>query len=279
VSERPSPQDYVDFRSYLRDLVAHLKSTTRSFSYRAFARRGGFSSSGFLKHVIEGQRNLSLASIRKVTKGLSLSEQEARAFELLVHLDRASTDEEKTALLRRLRASKLRKRLRDDEFELYSSWWVVPVRELLTMDRAPQSPKAIARRIWPRIKLADARRALALLERLGLVRTETRDAALKSPEGTLETPAEVKSLAVRNYHRAMLSLAADSLDSLPREDRNVTSITLRMTGRDYRWVCQRISEFEDELLTTLGGNEPTADEAEIHNVCVSVVPVTRREDS
>jgi uncharacterized protein (TIGR02147 family) len=179
--------------------------------------------------------------------------------------------------LRRLRASKLRKRLGDDEFELYSSWWVVPVRELLTMDRAPESPKEIASRLWPRIKPTEAKRALALLARLGLFQARANETGLKSPEGTLETAPQVMSLAVRNYHRSMLSLAAESLNTLPREDRNVTSITLRMTRRDYGWVCQRISEFEDELLTELGGNQPTADEAEIHNVCISVVPVTREE--
>ncbi len=277
MTERPSPQDYVDYREYLRDLVAHLKTATRSFSYRAFARRSGFSSSSFLKHVIEGQRNLALKSVRKVAQGLSLSEQETRAFELLAHLDRASTDEEKTDILRRLRASKLRKRLKEDEFELYSNWWVIPIRELLTMKRAPQTAKAIANRLWPRIKPAEAGRALALLERLGLLQREQESADLKSPEGTLETPPQVKSLAVRNYHRAVLALAADALTRLPQEERNVTSIALRLTRRDYQWVCERISEFQDEILTTLGGKEPTADNAEVHNVCFAVMPVTRKE--
>ncbi len=274
---RPSAQDYTDYREYLRDMVAHLKSTSRAFSYRAFARRGGFSSSGFLKHVLDGQRNISAASVEKFAKGLGLSEQESSAFELLVLLTQAATDDERTRLLRRLRASRLRKRLTPDEFELYSTPLAVPIRELLTMSDAPQSAAAIGRRLWPRAGARPVKKALDLLVSLGLVE-ETRE-GYRSKRGTLETDPEIMSLAIRNYHRGMLQRALQSLDELEREQRNVTSITVKMSPKDYQMVCQKISDFEDELLATLAESEPSAAQAEIFNLCVALVPATKQEDA
>ncbi len=275
---RPTPVDYADYRAYLRDMVAHLKGTTRSFSYRAFARRSGFSSVGFLKHVIEGERNLALASVGKVAKGLGLSEQEAAALELLVTLSQAPDDDTRTRLLRRLRASKLRRVLRDDEFELYSTWWAVPIRELLTLRDAPTNPAEIAERLWPRIKLSEAKRALTLLTRLGLLAQDAKG-QLQIKRGTLETPPQVKSLAVRNYHRHMLERAAESLETVEIDARSVTSVTAKLTQQDYEAFCKRIDAFQDELLASLDGTEPSADDAEIYNISFALIPVTRRTES
>ncbi len=278
MDQRPSVQDYTDYRGYLRDMVQHLKATTRSFSYRAFAKRGGFSSVGYLKHVIDGERNLSMASVTKVAKGLGLSEQEASAFELLVMLHQAATDEAKTRLLRRLRATKLRRQLKEDEFELYSSWWVVPIRELLTMADAPRSDAEIAQRLFPTIKRNEVKQALSLLERLGLIERNVEHGGLTVRRGTLETAASVKSLAVRNYHRDMLQRAMEALESVPTNERNVTSLTVKLTPSDYQAVCQKISETQDEILSLLDASDPNASEADVYNIACSVVPVTRRTE-
>ncbi len=277
MDHRPSPQTYTDYRAYLRDMVAHLKATTRTFSYRAFAMRGGFSSVGFLKHVIDGERNLASKSVAKVAKGLGLSDQEAHALELLVLLGEAETDEDKTRLLRRLRASTVRRQVTGDAFELYSTWCVVPIKELLGLCDGVADPALLAHRLWPRSSVREVKQALEVLLRLGLVETDA-GGRYRSKPTTVETAPQVKSLAVRNYHRDMLLRAASSLEELPQDERNVTSVTFRLTVAQYKKLCDMIDAFENAVLETAaeGSDAQTAGNAEVYNLSFALVPATRR---
>lgn len=280
MQRRPAPQEYTDYRAYLRDMVAHLKATTKTFSYRAFAMRGGFGSVGFLKHLVEGERNLALKSVEKVARGLGLSEQEARSLELLVLLNDAQSDAERTRLLRRLRASAVRRQLCGDDFELYSNWHVIPMRELLGLRGMSSEPAELAKRLWPRVGVREAKQALELLERLGIVERNA-SGELVSKGGTIETAPQVKSLAVRNYHRDMLHRAAQSLEDLPQDDRNVTSVTVRLTDKQYQAVRTLIDSFENQVLETASesSQEQSVNDTEVYNLCLALVPATRRAKS
>jgi uncharacterized protein (TIGR02147 family) len=277
MQRRPAPQEYTEYSAYLRDMVAHLKATTKTFSYRAFAQRGGFGSVGFLKHLVEGERNLALKSVEKVARGLSLSEQEARGLELLVMLNEAPSDAERTRLLRKLRASTVRRQIGGDDFELYSNWYVIPIRELLGLSGMRAEPGELAKRIFPNVGVREAKHAIDLLERVGVLqRTEAGD--LVSKGGTLETAPQVKSLAVRNYHRDMLQRAAQSLEELPVQERNVTSVTVRLTDKQYQAVCGLMDGFQNQVLESANENseDQRVENTEVYNLSFALVPVTRR---
>jgi uncharacterized protein (TIGR02147 family) len=277
MKRRPAPQEYTEYRAYLRDMVMHLKAVSRTFSYRAFSQRGGFGSAGFLKHLVDGERNLALKSVAKVARGLGLSEQEGNGLEVLVMFSTAETDAERTRLLRRLRASALRRQLGDDDFEVYSNWWIVPTRELLGLPGTALEPNEIAKRLWPQVATRDVKQGLELLERLGIV--ERDDAGrLVNKRGTLETAPQVKSLAVRNYHRDMLHRAAESLDKLPVEERNITSVAVRLTAGQYQSVRALIDGFGNQVLEKASESldVQTSDNTEVYNLCMALVPATKR---
>lgn len=78
------------------------KARSRHFSFRYLARICGFGSSGFLKMVMEGQRNLSPSSINKLTKALKLNEKEAVYFETLTFFNQSDAKKDKELYLERL---------------------------------------------------------------------------------------------------------------------------------------------------------------------------------
>jgi uncharacterized protein (TIGR02147 family) len=195
----------------------------------------------------------------------------------LVLLSDADSDAERTRLLRRLRASTVRRQLTNDDFELYSSWYVVPIRELLGLPGIASDPAALAKRVWPQVGLREVKHAVELLERLGMIQRNDQGQWV-SKGGTLETAPEVKSLAVRNYHRDMLQRAAQSLENLPVEERNVTSVTVRLTGNQYRAVCALIDTFENQVLekASESSHEQSLNDTEVYNLSLALVPATRR---
>jgi len=273
---RPDITAFRDYREYLRDMIVYLKATRRWFSYRAFSRRAGFSSPNFLKQVADGKRNLSAASIPKFARGLELDDAETDLFEALVLLSQATTDAERNRHVRRLLKSAGAtdaSRLEADQYELFSQWHAPVIRELAALPGFLEETKWIAGKLWPRIRPAQAKKALGLLQRLGML---VRDSAgrLVPPVENIATGRSVRSLAIRNYHRLMLELAARALD-LPTHQRNVTSITIPITEAQYAEVCSRIADLRRDLLALAGGASDDAEPREIHKVVFGLFPVTR----
>ncbi len=112
-TDAPDIFDYLDFRSFLRDMYAFKKEQYRQFSYRSFALKAGFSSPNFLKLVMDGQRNLTNESVAKIAQGFGLKKSERDYLENLVFMNQAQRHDErdhyyqKTLALKKKRATNI----------------------------------------------------------------------------------------------------------------------------------------------------------------------------
>lgn len=277
---RPVPFDFDDFRAYLRAMIAFLKATQPQFSYRYFSRKAGYSSPNFLKLVADGKRNLSQDSIVRFAKALGLGVLEREAFENLVLLGQARSDEQRNRYYRRIKrrsTSDAGAQMQLDQYEVYSLWYALPIKEMLLLSDFREDEEWIGRRLNPAISGAKVRKALDLLLRVGLVERD-ESGALRPADVKLSTPATVPTIAVRNYHRAMLNIAAGSLDKVPVDRRNVTSLTLNLTRAQYLEVCERIEKLRAEILDAV--EDAPRDDAvtETYSVGFQAVPLTRKVD-
>ena len=283
-TRRPHPAVFDDYQSYLQAMVAHLKATQRQFSYRYFSRKAGFASPNFLKLVAEGKRNLTGACMGKFARGLGLSEEESEAFQTLVLLSQAQTDDERNRLYLRLRGTKgvpkhLVHRLESDQFDIYSSWHVLPIRELMLHEDFREDAVWIGKQLTPRVPAAEVRRALNLLERVGLVERDD-DGRLRPRDVQITTGAKTRSLAVRNYHRAMLSLGSEALDREPIERRNVSSLTVNITPDKYEQIIERVFELRRDILEIVDTDDGSVDESQdVYQLEISLFPLTRKDNS
>ncbi len=85
---------YSDYRSYLRDFYNEKKKGNAKYSYRVFAATAGLGSPNYLKLVIDGTRNLTIANIHQFAKALHLGRDEQALFEGLVLFNQSTTAEE-----------------------------------------------------------------------------------------------------------------------------------------------------------------------------------------
>src|SRR5690606_15041797 len=125
----------------------------------------------------------------------------------------------------------------------------------------------------------EAAYALDLLEQAGLVVRDEKKKP-KQAETKLITPPEVTSLAVRNFHRAMIERATDASEAPPKEERNLTTLTFSLPQEHYKEFCQRIWEFERELADRV---EEIAEREEgvpgdVFQLNVQLFPLTRKKE-
>lgn len=247
---RVSVFEFTDFRKYLAAHYAAEKARRPSFSYRAFARRAGFSSPNFLKLVIDGQRNIGKESVPSFARALGLSAEEGTFFADLVAFGQAATIEEKNRHFERIAASRrfrAARRIDGALFEYLSQWWSPAIREMAARPDFRDDPAWIAAELRPRIRTADAKRALRTLETLGLLVRDHKGKLVRG-EPTLTTGHEVQSVAVVNYHRQMLERAAEAIEAQPSARREFAAVTVCIKAETVADLKARVQRFCEEVL-------------------------------
>ena len=265
--------EYIDYRKYLSDYYAFKKSTTRAFSYRYFSRKAGFGSPVFLKLVIEGQRNLSRASIEKFCSALLLTKKEAMYFKNLVLFEQSKTADEKQehyAVLRSIENAVSEKSLEADQYDYFSNWYNVVVRELVTLFNFKDNYQLLSQTVFPPITSREAEKSVELLKRLHLLR--------KKPDGTyvqadtaITTTGDIGLMAVRQFNREMVLLAAKAIDLLSRDKRNISGITVGISPTMYKIICTEINAFKDRIVSLVHRDETSS---AVYQLNVQLFPVS-----
>jgi len=260
-----SPRDvdvfeYRDYRAFLRDVYKARKQTEYGFSYRAFAKRAGLSAPNYLKLVAEGQRNLTAEMAGRFAAALGLTGEASGYFCDLVAFNQASTAPERERCYQRLQSYRRYRnsfRLDAAHAAYHSEWYIPAIRELAACRGFREDPKWIARRLRPSISARQAQQALAVLGELGLL---VRDAA-----GALVQHRPVLSTGddhplghhIVTFHRTMLERAAEALDSVPRDEREIAALTVGLDAERFQQFKQRLYELRQELLLLgTAGGEP-----------------------
>jgi uncharacterized protein (TIGR02147 family) len=276
-----SVYDFLDYRAYLAAYYSAAKRTRPSFSFRLFSKLAGLRSPNFLKLVIDGERNLGADSVGRFAEALGLAGADAEFFADLVAFSQAQTLAEKNRAFERIAASRRFRSARriDGELFAYLSHWYNPViRELAARRDFQEEPRWIAAQLRPRISASEAAEAMKLLLSLGLLVREPQSGRIVRGEPTLTTEHEVRSLGAAAFHRQMLERAAGSIDSVPRELRDLAALTVCVSQETATLVKQRIHQFR-EALTELCDADAKGSTVYQLNVQWFPLSLAREEDS
>jgi uncharacterized protein (TIGR02147 family) len=249
-SAAPAVYDFLDYRAFLRAFYTAEKIRRPAFSHRLFSRLAGLRSPNFLKLVMDGERNLGDESVPKFVKALGLDSEAGAFFSDLVTFTQADNVAEKNRAFERIAASRrfrAARRIDGDLFTYLSHWYYPAVRELAAHPQFQEDPKWIANQLRPKISSADAGAAIRLLLSLGLLVRDASTGKIVRGEPTITTEHEVRSLAAANFHRQMLERAAASIDTVPRDKRDLAALTVCVRPETAALVKERIHKFREEL--------------------------------
>lgn len=241
--------EYLDYRKLLKDLYLERKAKNSKFSYRYISLKTGIRSSGYFANILSGKSNVALNLVLKLCQLFALKGAEAEYFELLVHFNQAKTHDEKNHLFDRIlkvKKSKVRTLL-PEFFEYFNNWYYVVIREMLDFYAFRGDYDALAKMVSPPITAKDAERAITVLETLGLARKNAKGVYEKI-DALVTSGDEVKSLAIVNFQKATLDLAKRSFDAFPMESRDVSTLTITISQRNFRRIKDRIRNVRREIL-------------------------------
>jgi len=263
--------DYFDSRKLLRDLYEWKKARNSRFTYRFIAAKAGLKSSGYITNILQGRVNLSPRLILKLATAFELRKKDTEYFAALVHYNNARTHSEKKFYFDQIINLK-RSRVKDldlSQYEYFSNWYYVAVRECLDFFLFKNDYAALAKKIKPAITPGQARNAIQVLEKLGLIK--------KNPEGyyvkaeAVVSVDEWKSVAINDFQLSMLDLAKASIENTPPGERSISGVTLSISERGIKKLKEKVKRFREELLEMV---QQAEDIDRVFQVNISAFPLT-----
>lgn len=265
--------EYMDYREFLRDFYTSKKYQHSFYSYRLFSQKAGFKSPNFLKLVIDGKRNLTKESVFKFSRAIGLNRGESEYFENMVFLNQSRTLEEKNSYLSRLMKFRIKtdpKKIEESEYEYYSRWYNPVIRELATAVDFRDDFRRLASSVVPAISPGEAQKSIELLLKLEFIR-RCEDGTYEKTASVLSTGPQVRSVAIGNYHKAMMKLGSDSLERFRASERNISSLTLSVSENTFDTMVARIEQFRKELLDVA---ESDCDPQKVVQLNLQLFPLT-----
>jgi len=240
--------DYLNFREYLREMFEWLKVNDPMFSQKRIQIELGAASSGFLSNVLAGRKNLMPNQAVRMSKLLGLDRVEAGYFENLVMFTQARTVEEKNEFFARLMTmqSARLKQMPEASLTLFSKWYYVAIREALGIMEWYGDELALAKSLRPEIKPLEAREAIEVLTRIGMVRTEGSGRVVPC-DPAISTGDELMSRHLAQFQITTMDMAKQALLNVQPEERDISVMTMGLSPDTFRLVKRELQYFRKRL--------------------------------
>ncbi|MBW8886627.1 MAG: TIGR02147 family protein [Fibrobacteres bacterium] len=269
----PDIRSYTDYRLYLRDRYAAGKRLNPGFSHRYIADTVGASSTGWFSDMVKGRISLTGTYRIKLTKLLGLGPAESEYFEAMVDYAHAGSLEEKNRHWERMLSGKDLKVdfLGKDKFDYYSKWYHAAIRELLLFQPFRGDYADLGRSLVPSIRPDQARKAIKLLERLGLI-AQDGNGIHRPTSAILKKDAAEKALHLANFLKANAELGIEALERFPKEERDISALTLALRPQDFERAQEEIKALRKRLLAL---SEKPGPDKRVYQCNFQVFPLTR----
>jgi uncharacterized protein (TIGR02147 family) len=264
--------DYLDYRQFLGDFYECKKKESPHFSHRFIAKKLGFDS-GYFTKIIQKKRHISQRLSQKFVDFLKLGNRESEYFQTLVLFAKSKTQTEKNwhyeklLTFKRSHASVLSKK----QYEIFNSWHNLAIREMIACFKFTGDYVDLGRRLQPPISAAKAKKAVALLQRLGLVR-RNQNGVFERLEPVWTTDREVESVIVNKMQLQMLDRAKEAYDNSLSEGRNMSTLTLSVSKGEYQRMVEDIAELRSRFLER-ARNTPAPDR--VYQLSIALFPLSK----
>jgi len=241
---------YTDYRAFLKDALQALKEKDPKFSQRWVLQRLGLKSSGWLADMLAGRRNLSRPQASVFGQILAMNAREELYFQTLVDYDQAKTLPEKNRCYEKiLTFHEIPKDLVDpDRFEYFSHWYIPAIREYLLIESFKGDAEKLARRMRPAITAKQATQAIEVLERLGMVKRYASGELRPSVEHVKKQSQFSAPVHYYRYIKAQIELGMGAMESIPKEERDVSAVTLTLSEEGFAALREELKELRRRMI-------------------------------
>jgi uncharacterized protein (TIGR02147 family) len=237
---------YFDIRNFLQDDFAERKSRNPKFSLRAMADRLKVNSATIIR-IMNGDRKISSNILPVFISYLGLRQKEAEYFRALVQFCQSKSEQNRQDAYRTLITirNSMTRTVPSDHYAFYEEWYITVIREFLRINTFNGDYKHLASSLVPSITIHEAKRAINLLINLGFI--EKKDDAYIVKENSITTGEKWDGAVIKTYQQQMLEKAIDAINRFPKEDRDISTMTMCYSEEGLKKVRDLLKSTREEL--------------------------------
>lgn len=204
-----------------------------------------------LSRVLAGRKHIAARHVPELCRFLKLSRQDGRYLEALVRCNTSQDSAVANRHFLEMQAMRgaFQRTLQDDAHDYFRSWIHPVMRTLLSLvEFRGLGWVRLASLFRRKVTAQEAQDSVELLKRLGLLEADARGILRPSP-GTVSSGENWMGQAVHEFQRQTLALSAELLESEPREDRDISTLTLPSSRARMDELRDKIRQFRQELMT------------------------------
>lgn len=262
--------DYTDYREFLKDHFEFTKTQKSFYSFRYLAQKTGIDPS-FYSKIIHGSKHLSSKQLPILIEFLELSESHSQFFQTLYQYNRSNQPQVCERLLKELNLLRQEVGIQISNFDYFSEWYVIPLRELLNHYDYKDKPQVLAQLFHPPLKEAEVERALRILLELQMI-ARNEEGFLKPVDQVITTGTQWQSLAIREFQRQMIQLGAEAIERWPKEQRDISTLTISTSQATLETIQERLTLARKEILDLIQQDESVEG---VYQINMQVFPLTK----
>lgn len=242
---------YNDPALYLRDAWNSKRAFNKNFTVRAWAKQLGISSYGSFYQIIQGKRPMPKRYVRPISDSLKLAPRESLYLETLVDYSRAKSMESKSHYQERLQDLAPGEKLNFYEVEAFhclKNPLNGAIVELTNLKGFVCEAFWIKERLTIKASVSEIQKSLNSLFELGLL-VKGEDAEVRPAHKLLHTKQDVKNEALQEYHKNVLSLAAEQISKQEVADREYNATAMGIRKSDLPKIKEEMRAFLNDMIS------------------------------
>lgn len=266
--------NYEDYRDFLKDYFAIKRRIKKTFSFRYFAQKAGFTDHSQLTHLVSGRRNVTDNTLEKLIKGIGLRGNSKEYFISLVNFTQSKKEDDKEkwqTVLNDIRNKRDRAIIEQNRYTQFDRWYYFIIRDLAITDLWHGDYKKLGSLLKPHIVETKAKEAVELLVELGLL--EQRDGKFYKPEEVI-LPSEISNEMIQKARRDLLGIGALASETCSPSQRYFLNYGVMITDDNAHKYHELVKEFEQEV-KELALNEDTNEFDRMYQVNLQFFPTSK----
>jgi uncharacterized protein (TIGR02147 family) len=265
---------YQDYRQFLNDALRERKKENPHFSYRYISTFLHLKSPGFMNWVVRGRRKLPEALIQRIADLFKLGDRERDYFALMVKYNHCNSIPERDLLFKQLAGFQKKKSsiLNPRQYQIFGKWFYLAIRELVRILPFKDDFQRLSVMLRPKIKSRDAREAVEILQKNGLVAWGD-DGYLKPVETLLTTGAVWESELIKNLQIQMVDMGKNAIITIPKQDRDISNLTFCASEKTMRSISNEIAALRQKILA-MSENDTEADT--VYQCNMQLFPISQK---
>ena len=273
--------DYFNYRDFLADYYVAAKDRDKNFSYRYFAMKAGYNSSGLYSSIVQSKVCLTDKTTPKFIKALQFDEKEEKYFRLMVNFTHAFTAKAKQEIFDEMLPflPKNVRKLKSNQREYYSKWYHTAIHQALDVidieDKNLEHISELAQSLTPQITNKEAKLSLQLLKELDLIEVKENNLLKSRFVSVLGAGDELGVMTIHQYQCHMMDLAKESLSRFAKEERQVRCTSMSVSPEGKERILNKIANFQGDIREIVRSDHG---ENQVYHFNIQFFPLTSEMD-